>query len=248
MGTKASPRRRIFCQQGVPISEKPETRANRRADALTLIAENHLDNVHTTCKTADRYQVIVHADAELLAASGKPPERAHAHVPCELENGPALAPDTVRRLCCDASVTAILSLQGEPLSIWRKSRTIPPPMPRALLSRDGGCRFPGCDATRFVDGHRIVHWVDGDETSQDNLVLLCKHHHRAVHEEDYDLSKVGNGELRFTRPDAIVIPTAPVAVSASESVSVANRRNIDPITENTGWFWRSARMDYGMAV
>ncbi|MEN8376693.1 MAG: HNH endonuclease signature motif containing protein, partial [Gemmatimonadota bacterium] len=48
-------------------------------------------------------------------------------------------------------------------------------------ARDRGCRFPGC-AGRFTDGHHVVHWAEGGETSLRNLVLLCRRHHRAVHE------------------------------------------------------------------
>jgi hypothetical protein len=60
-------------------------------------------------------------------------------------------------------------------------RTIPPHIRRALEERDRGCRFPGC-ASRFTEAHHVRHWADGGETSLSNLLLLCRRHHRAVHE------------------------------------------------------------------
>ena len=83
------------------------------------------------------------------------------------------------------------------MSIGRRSRTIPPAMRRALHLRDGGCRFPGCTNTRFVDGHHIKHWADGGETSLDNLVLLCRRHHHLVHEGGFSCRRSPDGEIWF---------------------------------------------------
>jgi hypothetical protein len=77
------------------------------------------------------------------------------------DNGDVTA-ETWRRIGCDCSVVGVKEDEnGEPLSIGRRSRSIPPPMRRASRTRDAGCRFPGCTNTRFVDGHHIRHWVDG---------------------------------------------------------------------------------------
>jgi hypothetical protein len=73
-------------------------------------------------------------------------------------------------------------------------------MRRALVARDGGCRFPGCTHTKFVDGHHIRHWANGGETSLDNLVLLCRRHHRLVHEGGFGCEKTADGEVVFTNP------------------------------------------------
>jgi len=89
---------------------------------------------------------------------------------CAIEGGPAIAAESARRLGCDASrVVVSMDEQGEPLSIGRRSRTVPPAIRRALRRRDRGCRFPGCTQHRFVDAHHIEHWADGGETS---LVVL----------------------------------------------------------------------------
>ena len=91
--------------------------------------------------------------------------------------------------------------------IGRRTRAVPPAIRRALRVRDGGCRFPGCDRSRYVHAHHIKHWADGGETSLDNLVTLCSFHHRLVHEGGYGVH-VDEGEIKFTRPDGGVIPPA----------------------------------------
>lgn len=97
---------------------------------------------------------------------------------------------------------------GAPLSASRKSRAVPAAMRRALDARDGGCRFPGCTHRRFVDAHHIVHWADGGDTTLDNLTLLCRKHHRFLHEYGFELERVGS-ELRFCRPDGQYVPDVP---------------------------------------
>jgi 5-methylcytosine-specific restriction endonuclease McrA len=93
---------------------------------------------------------------------------------------------TARRLACDAAVTrVILDPDSQPLDVGRRSRIIPPAIRTALVARDRGCTYPGCDrGPQWTDAHHIRHWADGGTTSLDNLVLLCRQHHRAVHERD----------------------------------------------------------------
>ena len=90
---------------------------------------------------------------------------------------------------------------GEPLDIGRKTRAIPLALARALRARDGGCRFPGCDRTRFCQGHHIAHWADGGDTKLANLVTLCDFHHGLVHEGGYGMKRTDDGLFIFTRPD-----------------------------------------------
>ena len=164
-----------------PEDESPV--AARRADALCEIAETYLNHPENSGSTADRYQVVVHKQA----AGGT-----------QLENGPHVSAETSERISCDCSKTEIIEdADGEPLSIGRRSRTIPPAMRRALKARDGGCRFPGCANHKFVDGHHIQHWANGGETSLDNLVLLCRFHHHLVHEGGFDCRRGAGGEIYF---------------------------------------------------
>jgi hypothetical protein len=79
--------------------------------------------------------------------------------------------ETSRRIACDASIVRLVADEdGEPLSIGRKSRTIPPAIRRALRARDGGCRFPGCTHRSFLDGHHIEHRADGGTMDWDLAV------------------------------------------------------------------------------
>jgi Domain of unknown function (DUF222)/HNH endonuclease len=144
--------------------------------------------------------VVVHVDETALA---------DAEGGCELAEGPALAAETARRLACDASVVELKERGGEPLSVGRKTRSIPPALRRALRRRDRGCRFPGCENHRFVDAHHIEHWARGGETSMDNLVLLCRRHHRLVHEGGYLVERLAAGKLRFRYPWGEPLPDAP---------------------------------------
>jgi hypothetical protein len=76
-------------------------------------------------------------------------------------------------------------------------------------ARDRGCRFPGCDNTRFLHAHHVHHWARGGETSLDNLVLLCRPHHRLVHEGGYSVGRERDGSLGFRDPRGTPIPYAP---------------------------------------
>ena len=176
----------------------------RRADALAAVAENYLANPDATGSSADRYQVVVHVTGETpRPETGVPePEVGDCGHEAHIENGPHVTAEASRRLSCDCSrVEVVENGDGEPLSIGRKSRSIPPAIRRALRLRDSGCRFPGCTRSRFVDGHHIEHWSDGGETSLENLVLLCRHHHRLVHEGGYGCKRAADGEIVFSAPD-----------------------------------------------
>lgn len=195
-------------QQGVPAEveaqleashplDQPcsETAEARRADALVRMAEAFVANTNSQACGGDAFLVNIHTDVDTLMLEGEAAES-------EMENGGHVSAETCRRVSCDASVVHWLDThKGEPLSIGRKSRTIPPAIRRALQRRDGGCRFPGCTCTRFVDAHHIHHWADGGETNMENLVLLCRRHHRLVHEEGYGITTSSDGEFIFTLPD-----------------------------------------------
>ena len=175
--------------------EAGESRAAQRADALVALAAPDGDRNH--------YQVTVHVSAETLRADGG----IDADDPPEIEDGPVLAPDTVRRLACDAAIVPLIErANGEVLAIGRKSRTITPALRRAVKRRDAGCRFPGCTQMRFVDMHHIQHWADGGETRLDNLALLCRHHHRLIHEGGYTVKRTAVGSFEFCNPRGVVVP------------------------------------------
>jgi len=102
---------------------------------------------------------------------------------CELSREGVIDPETARMLACDAGLSRIIT-QGptQPLDVGRRTRIIPPAIRRALVVRDRGCRHPGCGRpATWCEAHHLKHWTDGGETKLDNLILLCRRHHRTVH-------------------------------------------------------------------
>ena len=92
----------------------------------------------------------------------------------------------------------------------RRTRTVPPSTRRALEARDRGCRFPGC-GLRFTDAHHVEHWADGGETSLRNLVLLCRRHHRRVHEDGWKICSDKNGQVVVFTPTGKALGQVPTA-------------------------------------
>jgi hypothetical protein len=212
-------------------------------EALVALAELALARPDGDRSGGERYQVVVHVDAETLAAD--------AEGRCELADGQPLAAETARRLACDASVVELREEEdGSVLSLGRKRRTVSPALRRALAARDRGCRFPGCDRTRFVDAHHIRHWSSGGETSLDNLVLLCRRHHRLVHERGYTLERATDGGARFRNQHGIAIPHVPPRPppSSSERLRDQHRRQGLTIDHDTCRNGTGDPMDLGLAV
>ena len=172
----------------------PPTMEQQQADALELLAEVALHHELDPGAPGERFQVVVHVDADVL-------ENADAPGQSVLEDGARVPAGTSQRLACDAGrVVMRHDADGRIVEVGARTRTIPPALRRALHYRDGGCRFPGC-GVRFGQGHHIDHWAHGGPTVLSNLVLLCRRHHRAVHEEGFQLDQQPDGELRFRRPD-----------------------------------------------
>lgn len=165
----------------------------RRADALTELCRSWLDHSDRPQVAGERPHVVVTVDLESL-------ERRLGRR-CELEDTGPITPETARRLACDAGVSRVLmSRSSEPLDVGRKTPVVPTGMRRALVIRDGGCRFPGCGRPHaWCDAHHVEHWADGGETALENLVLLCRPHHRAVH-EDFRV-EMTEGQPVFSRSD-----------------------------------------------
>jgi hypothetical protein len=180
--------------------------AQRRADALVHLAEQYLAHGPGPLKQADRHQVVVHVDRDALREDGEPGR-------CEFDDGPALPLETARRLACDASLVEIEeAADGTLLDVGRKTRKVPPALRRALQARDRGCRFPGCTHTRYVDAHHVLHWADGGETRLDNLLLLCRKHHHALHEGGYSIVRRDDGQWLFLTDRGEALPEDPVAL------------------------------------
>jgi hypothetical protein len=186
----------------------------RRADALGLVAESALTASLDPGSRGDRYQVVVHVDAEVLTADRDESGSSW------LADGSRVSAETSRRLACDsARVVMRHAADGRVLDVGRRTRAISPGLRRALEHRDTGCRFPGC-GRKLCDAHHVEHWADGGGTSLDNTLLLCRRHHRAVHEEGFSVELAPGGEARFYRPNGRPFPEAPaLPVVAREPVT-----------------------------
>ena len=295
-----------------PAAEGNEpTIAQRRADALGLVAESALTGGLDPGNPGDRFQVIVHVPADTLAArepASSPPRvsaeprdaspaasqplaaAAHAgretaagvasetataapHVSAEpseasagacepappaagLDAGQAvieqagglhLGREAARRLACDAALVALRhGANGEVLDVGRRTRAVPTALRRALQDRDRSqCQFPGCDS-RHCDAHHVVHWADGGETKLANLASLCRFHHRAVHEEGFQVVANAAGQFQFLRPDGVALPAEPPAASwegaplaPTDARLAAAGVSIGPHTATPDWYGES---------
>ncbi len=226
------------------VVEQPVSYRARRADALARMAESYLQCDSRPLNTADSHQVVVHVDAETLKE--RDPGR------CNIERGPSLPLETVRRLTCDASLVRIAeSRDGEPLDVGRKTRTIPPAIRRALNSRDAGCCFPGCTYQHYLDAHHIEHWADGGETKLSNLITLCRPHHRLVHEGSVAVEALEGGGWRFLRPDGREYQSIrhnPSTHEWSELHAAHAERGLRIDSDTAVTRWRGERMDYELGV
>ncbi len=201
------------------------------ADGLLLAAEAFLSRVERgevpgVRRGGERHQVVLHVTPSMFASiapdlapegsdpacllvssagsssAGSSSEDSSPQCAGRLTRGPWLPRETIERICCDAGIVPILeSRAGNPLDVGRRRRTIPPSIRRALDVRDGGCRFPGCRHTAFVEAHHVDSWATGGETKLDNLVLLCHAHHRQVHEGGWTLRLDEEGTPRFIGRD-----------------------------------------------
>ena len=278
----------------------------RRADALGLLAESALSADLDRGTAGDRYQVVVHVEADGLGADVEAGQSA-------LEDGIGVSAETSRRLACDASTVVMTHARdgqvlaargGSPaafdrrcipaggvaprsntagifprpalrrtdaasittglgatldfhhglLDVGRKTRTIPPAIRRALTARDRRCRFPGCDAYH-CDAHHVRHWADGGTTRLDNLLLVCRRHHRAVHEEGFRVELRDDGEACFFWPDGRPLPDVPpaptwtgTALASTDAHLETAGLTIDPHTATPDWLGERLDLDWAITV
>ena len=228
----------------VPRGTRPRgpSRTVRRADALAWMAERVFESGGPPALAPDRHEIVVHVDAEVLAGGGAGR--------CDIEHHTAIATQTARRLCCDGGIVPTVDgPDGQPLAVGRRTRAIPPAMRRALLNRDGGCRFPGCTAVHRLHGHHVKHWAQGGETALDNLVMLCPTHHRLVHEGGFNVQCLDDGTFRFTAPHGWVVRPPPREAS-SPDVIVDQNKNLGLAIdfETATAHWHGERIDYDHAL
>src|SRR6266849_6497488 len=230
------------------VSEDTPTVTQQRADALALLAETALHHGLDPGTPGERYQVVVNIDAPVLADPEQPGQSV-------LEGGTHVSAETSQRLACDASrVVMRHDGEGRLREIGARTRTIPPALRRALDHRDQGCRFPGC-GLRFTQGHHLRHWAQGGPTTLSNLVLLCRRHDRAVHEEGYQVARLPDGPLQFRRPDGRPLPEVPppAAVRDDPVRALRARHNSEGLRVNArtgcaGWLGESLNVGWAIDV
>jgi len=231
-------------------SDDAETRradsppAARRLDALVSALETAAATEPQIRSGGDRYLVVTHVDVATLVddADGR----------CELEDGPALAPETARRLACDAGLVAMLDdPEGNPLAVGRKTRTVPTPLRRALHARDERCRFPDCGRP-IAEIHHVEHHARGGKTCLANLIGLCRFHHHCVHEGGYGLELDEAGEPLFLRPDGRPIDPAPALRAVDPAAPTIEQRNAEAglhiTAETSGSQWAGDTLDLSLAT
>ena len=261
---------RLYRAEHAAGTEHETTAAQRRADALGLWLEEHLQ---------PRIQLVAHS-FEGDEQEGEPPPSLVT------EEGSRVSAETSSRLACDAEVVPITrGVDGSVLDVGRRQRTVGWRLRKALDARDGGCRFPGCGSRLHTHAHHLTHWADGGVTALNNLVLLCPFHHRAVHEGKWRVEMDQRGVPRFFNPVGVRMPVVPEPpdigyllpqdASAGPSADVSARRPANlapalprdalaPSTRDFGlarWhaqrgidaqtattLWRGERLDWGWAL
>ncbi|PCJ49736.1 MAG: hypothetical protein COA74_04595 [Gammaproteobacteria bacterium] len=246
---------------GEVLSENPSF-PQKRADALATMAEHYLASAENATGTHylsgnERTQVMLHVDINTLqqhssqecCSANSPTNKHKKH--CNLDNKHWLTPETAKRLACDASLVTVLEdSKGNVLNIGRRSRVIPPHIQRALSLRDSGCQFPGCCTNQYLDAHHIKHWADGGETKMDNLLMLCRFHHRELHKGVFSIRSTSSG-MKFKSSKGKVIkqaifPQFPKTSRADTDIWLNELYpEIDAQTAISQW--QGERMDYDMA-
>ena len=177
------------------------TPEQRRADALGEICRQWLDFSDRPKVGGEKPHVIVTISEDVMrgAAGGT----GSTGPTSELDHVGPVDPENARRIACDASIRrVVMASPSEPLDVGRRTPVIPPAMRRAVIMRDRHCRFPGCDRPQtWCDAHHVVHWADGGPTALQNLILLCRRHHRAVHDRGGFRLELEDGRPVFRRPD-----------------------------------------------
>jgi len=177
---------------GPPAKDDSRTAGQRRADALRELAQRKSGG--SGDGAGPRPHLVIRASLETLAGTPGAPAGT-------LEWGGTVPGETVRRLACDAALTRITGKGELDVEISRATRTIAPSTRRALAARDQGCVAAGCGRPpQWTDAHHVKHWVHGGETTMSNLVLLCRRHHRMVHEDGWALRRSNDGTWVLSRP------------------------------------------------
>ena len=244
---------------GEPASTPPRVSAETRA-ASPAASQPVAAAAHAGRETASATPHVSAEPSEASAGAGKPETPAAGldagQAVIEQAGGLHLGREAARRLACDAALVALLhGAGGEVLDVGRRTRAVPTALRRALLDRDRSqCQFPGC-TSRHCDAHHVVHWADGGETQLSNLVLCGRFHHRALHEEGFQVVADAAGQFQFLRPDGVPLPAEPPAacwegapLAPTDARLAAAGVSIGPHTATPDWYGESLDLTAALDV
>src|SRR5947209_16437671 len=178
-----------------PVKDDARNYGQRSVDALMELCRQGGSGSRRD-GAGPRPQLIIRASLDTLAGIKGAPAG-------ELEGGGTVPTETVQRYACDSAISRITGQAELEHELNHASRTLPAPTRRALEARDRHCVFPGCTRPLvWCDGHHLVWWTKGGETSLPNLALLCRPHHRLVHEGGWSFRRESN-QWRAAPPDEI---------------------------------------------
>ena len=229
---------------GTPRRERP---AFDRADALVHIARGV---VRGDSPDRSPTELVISIPIDTLRDAGCSDP---TNIAC-CADGTALSAHAARRLACDAGVVPMLEdANGIAVTLGRKRRTISGSMKRALLRRDRTCRFPGCHARAFLEGHHIEHWADGGATDLSNVLAVCSYHHRFVHEYGFTLELDAHSNTVTAYDDrgrAIPELASPSAIAPSDLgwPNIAHRNARLGISAGTIHCWDGTPVDYPACI
>jgi hypothetical protein len=160
-----------------------------------LLPQRFADALVELASGGKQAEVQVTASVETLKGTAGAPAG-------EMEFSLPISSSSVQRMACDCAVTRVLlSQESLVVDVGRSRRVISRTLRKALAVRDQSCRWPGCErSASYCDGHHLVHWVRGGPTDLDNLVLLCRRHHRMVHEGGWQLVRYEGGRVMPVAP------------------------------------------------
>ncbi len=191
---------------GVPAADDPRSTWQRQHDALGSLSARLLASGGLGTSHGVRPQIVIHVPlATALAQPGTP-----GQPPAWLQDSRTPLPtNLLDRLACDSHLMhALLGADGEVLHFGRAKRLFDGPLRRAMETRDGHCRYPGCTTPpSHCEGHHLQRWTQGGLTNIDQGALLCWHHHTHVHAHNIRIAKTPDGGLTFTHPHGQTIAT-----------------------------------------
>jgi Domain of unknown function (DUF222)/HNH endonuclease len=223
----------------------PEDRfAATCADALVAICEAHqAAGPRRAFATGPKASVVVHVDRQVL-------EDAAAEGCAHIEGVGVVSAHTVQRLACDAAVSTVAFLPDGTAVPEGRTRQVPDSLRRAVRTRDGGCRWPGCERRRYVDVHHVVFVSNGGRTKLTNLTTLCRAHHRMVHEGGFRLAMDRHAGVTVTSPGGTALPHRTSLPGGATPGRLAERHRSQGLAfhETTMPPGNGGRCDRGLAV